>query len=159
MIRWLLWLGLVSGCAFSAAAWAPSDEFLALRAMDERVARIGYELATSNAEFCDNTTPATGLLLHDLGRYKDAKAMRAMLGVKSDIAVQAVVPNSPAAAAGLAPDMALASVAGLELADMALDPTQRWQRLETVRTRMSGGLRQDGVLALEDLHSARASLR
>lgn len=122
------------------------DGFAELRAKDERVARIGYELATRNAAFCDDLTPATGLLLHDLGAYGKRDEMRRALGLPGDIAIQVVVPGSPAALANLKPDQAIAGIAGLKTADLALDPEKRWERLETIRmaiaeqTKANGGL-------------------
>ena len=47
MKRVLFGAMLAAACLASAAAAAPSGDFLALRAKDARVARIGFELAKS----------------------------------------------------------------------------------------------------------------
>lgn len=148
MIRWLLGIGLAAGCAVSAAALAPPPDFAELRAKDERVAAIGYRLATANAQYCDDVVPATGLLLHDVLAYGDADEVRSALGLTSDIGVQAVVPGSPADRAGLAPDQSIVGVAGVAISAMPVDTKKRWRRLENIRTSMAANLRQTGQLSL-----------
>ncbi|NNC59184.1 MAG: hypothetical protein HKO05_04235 [Erythrobacter sp.] len=143
--RGLIGLAALLGLAVSAQA---ADELPAgfgeLRTKDARVARIGYELTTGNAAFCDDLTPATGLLLHDLGAYPSGALMRTSLGLSGDIGIQAVVPGSPAEHAGLVPDMTVASIAGLNVKTMPLDTNKRWQRLESVRVAIARRLAADG---------------
>ena len=158
-VRTLALTGLALGLATAAyAATALPDGFAELRAKDERVARIGYALATGNAGFCDDVTPATGLLLHDLGAYGKSDQMRAALAVPGDIAIQAVVPGSPAAKAGLRADLALAEIAGLETAGLALEADKRWQRLETIRVTMVDRLKESGRLGLQAFGGERLIL-
>ncbi|MHA6332312.1 M48 family metalloprotease [Qipengyuania sp. CAU 1752] len=147
--RGLIGLATMLGLAVTAqAADGLPAGFTELRAKDARVARIGYELTTGNAAFCDAVTPATGLILHDLGAYASGTLMRASLGLSGDIGIQAVVPGSPAHHAGLGPDMTVASIAGLNLESMPLDPDKRWQRLETVRGTIAERLAEDGRIDL-----------
>ncbi|ABC64621.1 PDZ domain-containing protein [Erythrobacter litoralis] len=148
MIRFLVGLGLAAGCAASASAWAPPADFLELRAKDARVARIGFELATANAPFCDDKVPATGLLLHDMGAYADPQQMRSALGLTSDIAVQAVVPDSPAAEAGLATDDSIVSFDNVPVSALPSDENKRWFRLERLRQTMTEQLAESGTVSL-----------
>lgn len=145
------WLGagaLVLAVAASAAATLPQG-FAELRAKDARVARIGFELATGNAAFCDSQTPATGLLLHDLAAYGDPAPLRSALGLSGDVGVQAVVPGSPAAGAGIVPDETVTSVGGHTVAAIPVDPKKSWERLVTLNEAMEQSLREDGTLALQ----------
>lgn len=146
MRKW--WLGcaaLLCAAGASAATVLP-EAFVELRAKDTRVARIGYELVTGNAAFCDEQTPATGLLLHDLAAYGDGETLGQLLGMTSPVGIQAVVPGSPAAKAGIAVDQSIASLAGLDVATMQTDETKRWKRLEAIRLAMVERLRADGRL-------------
>ena len=129
-------------------AMAVPEDFAALRAKDERVARIGYQLATANARYCTDVVPATGLLLHDMLAYGEPEAMRTALGLTSDIGVQAVVPGSPADTAGFAADQSITAVAGVAIASMPVDQDKRWRRLENIRVSMSAVLDRTGQLSL-----------
>ena len=141
-------LALVFGTPVGQAAELPAD-FAELRAKDERVQRIGYALATANAPFCDYITLATGLLLHDVAAYGEADRLRTALGLSGDIGVQAVVPGSPAATAGLLADQTLVSVGGQPTDTLPLDRKKRWQRLFDLRERMDEQLVTLEPLALE----------
>lgn len=129
------------------------DGFAELRSKDERVARIGFALATGNADYCDQLTPATGLLLHDLGTYGDADGLRRALGPGGDIRVQAVVPGSPAASAGMKADQGIVELAGMPVAAIPVAGKKSWERLVALNRQMEGALRRDGAIALQ-LHGA-----
>lgn len=126
------WGWLVLLFATAAGATPLPAGFAELRAKDEKVARIGFALATGNAPYCDRQTPATGLLLHDLATYGDAAALRASLGLGSDIGVQIVVPGSPAARAGIVPDQTVEAVAGLAVSSIATEGRKSWERLVAI---------------------------
>lgn len=93
------------------------DRFQHLREQDLRVASVAYRLATSPASCRTATAPQLGFILHGLGQYapgdRDAAKIHYALG--EHIGVMAVVPGTPAAAAGLAANDQLISVNGLEL--------------------------------------------
>lgn len=134
---------------FAANAATLPDGFAALRAKDEKVARIGFALATGNAPYCDKVTHATGLLLHDLATYGDAARLRAGLGLSGDIGVQAVVPGSPAAIAGIAADQTVEFVAGEAVGEIPTDGRPSWERLVTVNEAMERSLGEGGRLELK----------
>lgn len=154
-----LLLAAVAALAGTGAAASVPSSFLELRAKDARVARIGYALATANAPFCERRTPAIGLLLHDLAAYGDSEGLKRTLGLGGDVAVQAVVPGSPADSAGLTADTALAAVGDLDLAAMPVDAAKRWQRLETIRVAMAATLEKDGAIALRPLGRSAVALK
>ena len=158
MMRPLSGMVLAAACAASAAAAAPPDDFLALRAKDARVARIGFELATANAAFCEDRMAATGLLLHDMEAYGEPAAMRTALKLDTDIAIQAVVPGSPAERAGFAPDQSLASIDGVAIADLPRDAKKRWFRLETLRQSIADRLAASGTILLARAGEAPVTL-
>ncbi|WP_284123967.1 M48 family metalloprotease [Parerythrobacter aestuarii] len=146
--KWLGCAALLWAAGASAAAVLP-EAFVELRAKDARVARIGYELVTGNAAFCDQQTPATGLLLHDLAAYGDGEKLGRLLGMTSPVGIQAVVPGSPADQSGLAADQSIASLAGLDVAGMPTDEKKRWKRLETIRVAMVEQLQTERKLAFQ----------
>lgn len=79
-------------------AASPAQADIAL-AQDVRVAKIGYDLVTANVQHCVRRVPATGLLL---GMHVGAAYP----------SVVAVLPGSPAARAGIAPDDLILSIDG-----------------------------------------------
>lgn len=103
------------GVSFALAlATADPAYFDAVRAVDARMAAIGYRLATANAPLCDALAPTPGLAIHAIAQYAPGEraGARAAFGFAAPVAVEAVVPGSPAASAGVLPDDGLLAVAG-----------------------------------------------
>lgn len=112
----------------SAAAPPPglSVESLAvLRAIDLRLATIGYRLATANAALCRDRVPATGAAIHAITQYDRATqpAARRAFGFATPVAIEAVVAGSAAAQAGLRADDGLVAVGGQVLRGDAAAPS------------------------------------
>lgn len=86
----------------------------ALRAVDGRMATIGWRLQTGNVALCRALQPAPGLHLHAIDQYAgDAEAdARAAFGFATPVQVEAIVAGSPAGAAGVAADDGLVAVNG-----------------------------------------------
>ncbi len=84
----------------------------ALRAIDLRLATIAHRLVTANAPLCQDQAPATGMVVHAINQYdRDTQpAARQVFGFSAPIAVEGVVPGSPAAAAGVSADDGLLSI-------------------------------------------------
>ena len=101
----------------AAAAPEQGAMFEALRMQDARLATIAWRLATSNATLCREQQPGTGLVLHAIDQYaaRDADAARAVFGFPTPVAVEWVVPNSPADRAGVVQNAGLAAIAGVPL--------------------------------------------
>ena len=108
-------------------------EIAELRRQDERVLQLGYRLVTGNARFCADRTHTAGLLLHDMGAYGEGEALRGLLGLTGDIGVQALVPDGPAARAGLQVDDTVLAVGDLVIADIPTEKSKSWERIETIR--------------------------
>jgi PDZ domain len=85
-----------------------------LRQADLRLAAIGYRLATANAPLCDDVAPVTGIVFHAIDQYgADEQAVaRTAFGFDTGVAVEAVVPGSAAARAGVRADDSIVSVNG-----------------------------------------------
>lgn len=89
----------------------------ALRAADLRLGAIGYRLARANAALCDDLAPVTGMVIHALDQYAvDEQAVaRETFGFETAIAVEAVVPGSPAAEATIRAGDAIVSMQGRQV--------------------------------------------
>ncbi len=91
--------------------------FDALRAVDGRMAAIAYRLTTANAALCTDLAPTPGWAIHGLGQYDEGTRdqARRSFGFEAPVAVEAVVPGSPAAAAGVRQNDSIVSVGGTRL--------------------------------------------
>ncbi|MGF7146865.1 hypothetical protein FHS96_000474 [Sphingomonas zeicaulis] len=83
-----------------------------LRADDVRLATIADRIARASAEICPVTQPLPGLVVHDLGQYTSGfrDAARSLFGGDKGIAIEGVVPGSPAEAAGVQTDDRLIAI-------------------------------------------------
>lgn len=109
-------LPILAACLAIAAA-PPADTPDAavlrdLRGMDERLATVMYRLVTANAPLCRELQPGTGMVLHARDQYPaDAEAaVRAVFGFPAPVAVELVVPGSPAAVAGMGVDSGVTAI-------------------------------------------------
>ena len=93
----------------------PDNYFADVRAWqahDARLMALAWRLTRTNAPFCANAQPAIGLMLTDFHRFPRPADVSAALGISSGIAIEAVAPASPAAAAGLRLGETLLAVGG-----------------------------------------------
>lgn len=114
--------GVVWGLAASVAVAVPAvaadrdvaATFDALRQVDGRMAAIAYRLTTANAGLCRSLAPTPGWAIHSLGQYDPAlrDQARASFGFETPIAVEAVVPGSAAAKAGVRDGDSIVSLDG-----------------------------------------------
>lgn len=100
---------IAPGSLASADALPP---FEAIRAVDTEMARIGQRLAIANTSLCDRQEPGLGLLLHTPDQYARSVRAAAIHHFRFDgpLGVEAVIKDSPAAAAGIRADDALIGV-------------------------------------------------
>lgn len=112
--------------AIPAALAAPKDEnvaatFDALRQVDGRMAAIAYRLTTANAGLCRSLAPTPGWAIHSLGQYDPTRRSqaRASFGFETPIAVEAVVPGSAAARAGVQAGESIVTVDGQPIGGVA----------------------------------------
>ena len=100
-------LALLPGLAMpTIAATQPAPveaQLKALRDYDILLATLALRLTTANAALCADLMPATGAVLHASNQYPSAFAapVQAVFGFPSPLTIEGVVPNSPAARAGL----------------------------------------------------------
>jgi hypothetical protein len=102
------------GSPSPAQAQDSAATFTALRAVDGRMAGIAYRLTTANVTLCRETAPTPGWAIHAIDQY-DAPLRdqaRRSFGFETPIAVEAVVPGSPAAAAGVREGDSLVAIDG-----------------------------------------------
>ena len=104
--------------AAGAAGQEPADRsLLAMRALDQRVAAIGYRLATAGRALCAAHQNLPGFAVHDLSQYGAGfrpAAIRAF-GLDAGPGVLALVPGGSAERAGLRLDDVLISLDGRPL--------------------------------------------
>lgn len=112
LLRLLLPLALLAAAAPDTRA-----TFEALRGEDARLATIAWRLATANAALCRDQQPGTGVVLHAIDQYAagDADAARSVFGFAAPVAVEWVVPASPAARASVVQNEGVVAIAGTPL--------------------------------------------
>ncbi|MXO75361.1 hypothetical protein GRI40_09065 [Altererythrobacter aerius] len=137
-------------CAVPARAGVAEDRAAlhALQAEDLRLQSIGWRLATGNAPFCNPAPPAIGLLLQDMANYSQPAAMRAAAGIAGDMAVGAVVPGSPAAAAGMAANDEILSIADRPISALPAARPGDWRRLANLHDAVDAALARDGAVTV-----------
>lgn len=112
-----MWL-TIAMFGFALPSQAQSQDaamFEAMRDADLRLASTGFRLSTAAAALCDRLEPGLGLQLHTLAQYDGnaRNAVRAHFGFATSTAVEGVVPESPAARAGIASNDSIVSIAGV----------------------------------------------
>lgn len=102
-----------------------TPDFEAIRAVDAEIAGIGYRLATANVALCDRQEPGLGLLLHTPEQYvRDVRdAAIRHFRFEGPAGVEAVMPGSPSAIAGVRSDDTLLGVGGARF--RSADPQTR----------------------------------
>jgi hypothetical protein len=115
--------GFLAPLALLGAPAAQADDTAmleAVRAADMRVAAIGWRLATANAALCDRIEPGIGMQLHALDQYggpqRDVAARH--FGFATPLAIEGVMPGSPAEQAGLRADDSLVRVGTVDIASL-----------------------------------------
>lgn len=118
----IFWIA-ATGARVDAAT--QSDDLLEqVRQADVKLAAIGWRLAVANAPLCDRLEPGTGLQLHTLDQFDagNRAAAKRHFGFATPIAVEGVVPDSPAEAAGLRADDSLVRLGAIDIAAMPGKP-------------------------------------
>ena len=100
-----LMLAVVPVVPAPAAAAAPS-----LLEVDRRLAGIAWRLTTANVALCRDTQPVTGATLHAIDQYPAEVAAGGQYA--APVMVELVLPDTPAARAGLMENDGLLAVAG-----------------------------------------------
>jgi hypothetical protein len=121
---------------------------LSLQADDLRLQSVGWRLTTANAPFCDNAAPAIGLLLQDMANYAQPARMRVAAGIAGDVAVEAAVPDAPAALAGVSTNDEILSIDGRSMADLPRARANDWKRLTSLHDMIDEALARDGAVRI-----------
>lgn len=118
-----LWLSLVMA---GAAGAQPLDSrtLELIRAADMRLATDGFRLSTASAALCDRLEPGLGIQVHTLDQYAPPQraAVRAHFGFAGALAVEGVVPGSPAERAGVRADDTIRTFGGIAVGPQAEGP-------------------------------------
>lgn len=107
------------GAAPAQGAGAARDVFALLRADDLRLAVVAERLAIANAALCRDKQPRLGVVLHALDQYQaEARGgAKAAFGFEAPVSIEAVVPDSAAARAGVEQDEGVVAINGTPLAN------------------------------------------
>lgn len=118
-----MWLGTLLAGPASAQSLDPQT-LEAIRAADLRLAIDGFRLSTANAALCDRLEPGHGIQIHTLDQYAPPQraAVRAHFGFAGPVAVEGVVPGSPADRAGVRADDTILSIGGIAMAPQGDGP-------------------------------------
>lgn len=110
--------------AVSPVSPDPATSFERLRHDDARLSALGFRLFTTNAPLCRALQPELGVVWQAIDQFDPASrvAARAAFGFESALAVEAVVPGSPAARAGVAPNDSLVAIDGAAMPDATSGP-------------------------------------
>lgn len=136
-----------------AAGFDP-DTILALKGLqllDHRMNAIGYRLVDASTPYCTDRTAQAGLLLHAIDQYPDQAIARYALGFDGPVAVNAVAPDSPGAAAGLLPGDDILTINGVKVQDIPLDDpavasqASEYRRIAAVTNRLEQALAEGSV--------------
>ncbi|WP_052761749.1 PDZ domain-containing protein [Aurantiacibacter luteus] len=118
----------------SPARAQSADDWARLEAQDLRLAAVAERLQGANALLCNALMPLTGLILHSADQYGTASSNERFRN--SPLAIASLLPGSPAALAGLAPDDGVVAIDGVPVADIAPETGQRLR--EAAFYRMAG---------------------
>ncbi|HWK40461.1 MAG TPA: M48 family metallopeptidase [Croceibacterium sp.] len=131
---------VVATMAFAqqSAAQTP-DAIDPLVVQDARLASIATRMLVANDHLCRQHMPVTGIVLHSSDQYKGGVAQGAFRN--GNIAVEAVVPGSAAAIAGVEADDGLAAIANGPVSEL--------------ESQGQAPLRDSAYAALADLHGQR----
>jgi beta-barrel assembly-enhancing protease len=140
-MSWLAAFAVFASAAAQATPEANRAALLALQATDLRVATVAHRLATANIAICPNQTPQLGFSLHALAQYGGVyrASAKALFGLGDDPAILALVPDGPAARAGLAVGDALIAVGASRLRSASVTAKQSYDSVREAESALDNG--------------------
>ncbi|MBH5322571.1 M48 family metalloprotease [Aurantiacibacter sediminis] len=120
MTRYLFAFAITALLAVAAPASLQAQEqsdWEMLQAQDLRLARIADRIMTANARLCRAQMPITGMILHSADQYSDGAEVGTRFA-NGPLAIAGILPNSPAAEAGLQTNDAIMTINGTRIADL-----------------------------------------
>jgi beta-barrel assembly-enhancing protease len=150
-VKWLATLVLLAAPALSAPKAEDIAAYRALAAMDGRVATIGYRLAAANTPFCRLKARNPGWVLNGIAQFEDTETAAAAFGFgRWQATIVAVVPDGPAAKAGLSIGDEMISLPGTRW-DQRLHvlPFPNEQNMEDLRETLQAMWAEKGFVEIE----------
>ncbi len=118
-------------------ALAQDDRLTRLYEQDRRLALVAERMLTANAPLCRDQMPITGLILHSRDQYGNDVAEGAFAG--APLAISAVLPGSPAAAAGVRVNDSIMAIGDARTGDLVPDEGQPLRDAGFARLAEEGG--------------------
>jgi beta-barrel assembly-enhancing protease len=150
-VKWLATLVLLAAPALAAPKAEDIAAYRALAAMDGRVATIGYRLAAANTPFCRLKARNPGWVLNGIAQFEDTETAAAAFGFgRWQATIVALVPNGPAAKAGLSMGDEMISLPGTRW-DQRLHvlPFPNEQNMEDLRETLQAMWAEKGFVEIE----------
>ncbi len=146
---YLLCAALVAAPVMAIPSQDQVAAFRELVTQDLRLASIGYRLAAANRAYCPVRARNPGWVVHDIAQYPDAQTAKAAFNTPEPVSVAALVPDGPAAKAGLAANDGFSGIAGQSL-DWTTQPEKRvsYDRLAAFKAQIAEQLRTNGFVKL-----------
>jgi beta-barrel assembly-enhancing protease len=140
-MRWFVGIAFVLASAAQATPETERAALLSLARTDLRVASVAHRLSTANVKLCPNLTPQLGFSLHALAQYGGAfrAAAKKTFEIGDDPAILAIVPDGPAANAGLMAGDALLAVGATQLRRSAVAIKQSYDAVREAEAALDNG--------------------
>jgi hypothetical protein len=153
----------VTACLLPTAHAASPDYPYLVRSWqghDARLLTIGTRLAVANAPLCQRVQGSIGLMLTDFSQYAKPEQARAVLGLKGEVAVEAVASGGAAEAAGLRAGDEVLAIDGASVAesDAAIDRSLSVRGTVTIRIARRGDTPRDVTISGTSTCRSRFSL-
>jgi hypothetical protein len=127
---------------------APDPALISLQDLDRRLATIAFRLATWNTELCAQQQNWSGLVVHDLNQYAPAfrPAIADAYGLKAGYpGILAIVPDSPAADAGISEGELVSAINGHLMAPYPVTKNAAYTSIDAFLSRLETALKDAPV--------------
>ncbi|MBV7258648.1 hypothetical protein [Erythrobacter crassostreae] len=128
--------------------------------LDQRLQDVGWKLARSNADFCQETAPSIGLQLQDMASYGSPDIARKALGLIQDFAVQTAAQGSPSALSGAFwRNREIVEADGANMSEWPASERLDWRRLVRAHDALDTGLTSNGEVTFRFSDASKETVK